>query len=63
MIPDCPEQHMPEVIYFDEWHVSIPAEVCRGCSDYAAGYWGVPASFCPLAKAAMGPWPCEREYR
>jgi hypothetical protein len=55
MIP-VPGSHVPEVIYFDEWHVSIPAEVCRACSDYKAGYW-VPASFCPLAKAAMGPWP------
>jgi hypothetical protein len=45
-------QHVPEIVYFDEWHVTIPAEVCRGCSDPDAGRW-VPASFCPAAAAVM----------
>lgn len=44
--------HEPEVIYFDEWHVETPAEVCGGCSDGPAGIW-VPASFCPQARVLL----------
>jgi hypothetical protein len=43
-----PEDHVPEVVYFDEWHVRTPAEVCAGCSDPLHGIW-VPVSFCDLA--------------
>jgi hypothetical protein len=44
-------EHRPEVVYFDEWHVETPAEVCVACSDPVAGRW-VPVSFCPAAMAA-----------
>lgn len=47
-----PVRHVPVVIYFDELHVGIPAEVCEGCSDGPAGRW-VPASFCPQAAAVI----------
>jgi hypothetical protein len=56
-------EHAPELVYsggawYDDdedhaWHVSIPAEICRACSDPEAGIW-VPASFCPQARARMG---------
>lgn len=42
--------HQPELIYFDEWHVETPGEVCRACSDPEAGRW-VPVSFCAQARA------------
>jgi hypothetical protein len=44
--------HKPELIYFDEWHVTIPAEVCIACSDPDAGRW-VPVSFCAQAWAQI----------
>jgi hypothetical protein len=45
-------EHVPDIIYFDEDHVTTPGEVCEACSDYERGFW-VPASFCPEAKAVM----------
>lgn len=42
----------------DEYHVGIPAEVCSTCSDFEAGRL-VPASFCAVSKAKLGPAPWE----
>lgn len=58
MKEDGTPEHVPDIIYFDEFDdlidctVSIPAEVCEACSDYLNGHW-VPASFCDQAKAVM----------
>lgn len=41
-------EHVSEVVYFDEWHVTTPAEICAACSDPERGVW-VPVSFCTLA--------------
>jgi hypothetical protein len=46
------KKHEPVVIFFDDDHVGVPAEVCAACSDGAAGVW-VPVSFCPEARTVM----------
>lgn len=44
--------HEVEIVYFDEYHVTVPAEVCTTCSDMVSGHW-VPAPWCPEANRKM----------
>lgn len=53
------DDHTP-IIYRPEGDSrhTIPAEICETCSDIETGLL-VPASFCLLAKAKLGPAPWE----
>lgn len=52
MNADLEPEHVPNLIYFDDDNVTVPAEVCEKCSDEGKGHW-VPVSFCPEAMAVL----------
>jgi hypothetical protein len=53
-------EHVPVPMYFDEFRVTTPGEVCLACSDPDIGLW-VPASFCERASQVMETRRRERE--